>query len=106
MQMTDNPGGHGPRDYAKRTKRGAAYFAIDTERSYQDAKMGNSARENVDDNRDLGSLLTLIDVYLGKTKTAFAGPHPDGKLKALHELRKTAALCVLAMELHGAPARL
>lgn len=87
------------------TVRNEVYAAIDGERDYQDACMGNSARVNVDDNRDLGSLLTLIDVYVEKAKAAFAGPHPTGKVDTLHQLRKVTALGVLALERYGAPRR-
>ena len=41
--------------------RAAVYAAIDTERDYQDAMAGNSARETLDTNRDLGSMITLKD---------------------------------------------
>lgn len=85
--------------------RDSVYAAIDGERDYQDARRGNSARSDIDDNRDLGSMLLLIDVYLGKAKLAFAGPHPAGADDALHMLRKATALGVLAMEYHGAPPR-
>lgn len=82
-----------------------AYTAIDTERDYQDAKKGNAARGLVSDNRELGSLVLFMDTYVRKAKDAFSGPHPDGFYDALHEIRKVAALAVLAMELHGAPER-
>lgn len=88
-----------------KTNRNKVYEAIDSERDYQDARAGNSARENLDDNRDLGSMILLMDQYLVKTKAAFAGPHPQGKVDALEQLRKTVALGVLAMEYHGAPVR-
>lgn len=85
--------------------RSEVYAAIDSERNYQDARKGNSARENIDDNRDLGSMILLVDAYLGKAKASFAGPSPEGRTAALHDLRKVAALAVLAMEYHGAYAR-
>ena len=77
------------------------YDAIDGERAYQDNRAGNSAREKTDDNRSLGDLILLMDVYVGKAKTAFAGPHPAGKQEALHAVRKVSALGVLASERHG-----
>lgn len=83
------------------SERKEVYEAINEERNYQDNMRGNSARVKVGDNRDLGSLITLMDVYLGKTKIAFAGPHPNGKTEALDVIRKVVALGVLAMELHG-----
>lgn len=85
--------------------RADVYAAIDGERNFQDACQGNAARDNVDDNRDLGSLILLIDTYVGKTKAAFAGQHPAGKQEALDQLRKVAALAVHAMERHGVVVR-
>lgn len=82
-----------------------AYSAIDKERNYQDAMLGNSARETKETNRDLGALILLTDAYLGKVKAAFAGPSPEGRTSALDQLRKVAALAVLAMELHGVEER-
>ncbi|SRR6266550_5443932 len=84
-----------------RNSRSEVFRAIDGERDYQDSRQGNAARPNIDDNRDLGSLITLIDVYVGKVKVGFAGPHPSGKSEALEQLRKVAALAVLALEIHG-----
>lgn len=88
------------------TTRKDVFDAIDSERDYQDAKKGNAARGMVSDNRELGSLILFMDTYVRKAKDAFSGPHPDGFHNALHEVRKVAALAVLAMELHGAPKRL
>lgn len=85
--------------------RQEVYAAIDTEREYQDARRGNSARDDVEDNRDLGSLITLIDVYLDKAKVAFSGPHPRGRENTVEILRKVVGLGVLAMERYGAPKR-
>lgn len=85
--------------------RDAVYSAIDGERDYQDAMKGNSTRNNKDDNRDLGSLILLTDEYLGKVKSAFAGPHPIGRQQALEYLRKTVALGIVALEYYGCPAR-
>lgn len=87
------------------TNRSTVYYAIDGERDYQDSKLGNSRREKTEDNRELGSLILFMDVYVEKAKAAFAGPHPEGKEEALHQIRKVAALGVLAMELYGAPRR-
>jgi hypothetical protein len=87
------------------TPRYEVYKAIDSERAYQDARKGNAARDHVDDNRDLGSLILFLDTYVGKAKAAYSGPHPAGRDAALHEIRKVAGLAVLAMEKHGAPHR-
>lgn len=77
------------------------FEAIDGERAYQDNRNGNAARPKVNDNRSLGDLILLMDVYVGKAKAAFAGPHPPGRADALHAIRKVIALGVLAKELHG-----
>lgn len=81
--------------------RETAYDAIDGERAYQDNRGGNSARPKINDNRSLGDLILLQDVYVNKAKAAFAGPHPQGRTEALEAVRKVAALGVLIMELHG-----
>jgi hypothetical protein len=85
--------------------RDEVYAAVDTERDYQDAMRGNAARAKVSDNRDLGSLILFMDTYVGKAKAAFSGAHPAGREASLHEIRKVAALAVLAMELNTAPPR-
>jgi len=81
--------------------RAFVYEAIDSERNYQDARMGNAARETINTNRELGSLIVLMDVYIGKVKAGFSGPSPEGRYEALEQLRKVVALGVLAMETHG-----
>lgn len=81
--------------------REKVYEALDGERAYQDNRNGNAARPKINDNRALGDLILLMDVYVGKAKAAFAGPHPAGRTEALHAIRKVAALGVLAKELHG-----
>jgi hypothetical protein len=79
-----------------------AFTAIESERKYQDECRGNARRDDVEDNRDLGSLILFMDIYVAKAKAAFSGPHPEGRTNALHEVRKVAALATLAMEKHGA----
>jgi len=81
--------------------RETIYEAIDGERAYQDNRGGNAARPKVNDNRSLGDIILLMDVYVDKAKQAFAGPHPPGRRDALHAIRKVIALGVLAKELHG-----
>lgn len=85
--------------------RDTVYDAIDGERKYQDDRRGNSARETQDTNRDLGSLILLTEEYLAKARKSFSGPHPEGRIQALRDLRKVTALGVLAMELHGVETR-
>jgi hypothetical protein len=87
------------------TDRQEVYKAINGERDYQDSMKGNAARENIDDNRDLGSLIVFIETYTSQAALDYSGPHPEGREKCLHTIRKVAALCVLAMEYHGTYAR-
>lgn len=84
-----------------KANRVQVYAAIDGERKYQDALQGNARRENIDDYSDLGSLIVFLDVYVGKAKAALASPAPENAGKALHEIRKVAAIAVRAMEYHG-----
>lgn len=85
----------------RNTLRETVYKALDGERAYQDNRQGNASRTKIEDNRSLGDLILLSDVYVGKAKAAFAGAHPAGKIEALDAVRKVAALGVLIMELHG-----
>lgn len=85
--------------------REEVYAAIDSERNYQDAAKGNAAGPR--DPHSLGSIIVFMETYLGKVKSAYSGPWPDGvpPEQALQELRKVVALGVYGMELHGAPQR-
>lgn len=85
--------------------RQQVYIAIDTERDFQDRMAGNSARANVEDNRDQGSLILLADVYLNRLKEAHAEPNSLGSEKVSAAARKVAALLVMLMERQGAPHR-
>lgn len=87
--------------YTTNPQRAGAFAAINQERDYQDARKGNSKRDNVEDNRDLGSLLLLMRTYMRKAEEGFSRPHPEGKQIALDQLRKVVSLGVLAMEKHG-----
>lgn len=85
--------------------RNEVYQAIDTERDYQDRMAGNSARGNIEDNRDQGSLLLLMDHYLGLAKQAHAGPNSLGSSKVSDQARKAVALGVMLMERIGVSKR-
>lgn len=85
--------------------RKEVYEAIDGERDYQDAMAGNSARAKIEDNRDQGSLILLMEHYLNKVRTAHAGPNSLGNPAVFTEIRKVVALGVMAMEKYGAPKR-
>lgn len=82
--------------------RDEVFQAINTERDYQDARKGNAARETKDTNRELASLVLLMDAYMTKAKAAHALPSPEGRTELLNVVRKVTALGVLAMEEHGA----
>lgn len=88
------------RDYTKRTPREKAFFAIDTERAYQDTKYGAIG----DGPLDRGHMPVLVwelllARYLEKLK------HETDAVEATKIIRKIAALCVACMEQHGAPPR-
>lgn len=81
--------------------RHEVYAAIDSERAYQDKMAGNSARANVNDNRDQGSLILLMEHYLGKVREAHAGPNSLGSAAVSDQVRKVTALGVMLMERIG-----
>ena len=76
------------------------YTIIDSERSFQDdlvrGKQINAAKS-------IGEFLTLIRAYSHKADEAWALKFNDAM--AMEEVRKVAALCVAAMEQHGATQR-
>lgn len=79
------------------------YKAIDGERDYQDAmRVGPDGRSD-GRQKSVGDYLTLIRVYSAKADAAYSGNPGDGP--SLQEIRKIAAICVQAMEVHGAPRR-
>lgn len=86
---------------ARTRVREFAYEVLDGERDYQDAMAGNSARETIDTNRELPSLIVLMAAYQAKLAGAWALPSPDNRQESLHVIRKITALGVLAMERHG-----
>lgn len=91
-----------------RIDRSIVYHAIDTERDYQDACRGNSARVNLEDNHGVGDFLVFLDEYLQRAKRAHCEPMsstPAGTQKTMDVIRKVAGLCVNMMECHGAPKR-
>lgn len=76
------------------------YTVIDSERSFQEdlakGKKINAAKS-------IGEFLTLIRAYSHKADEAWALKFNDAM--AMEEVRKVAALCVAAMEQHGATRR-
>ncbi len=87
------------------TTKEAVFAAIRSERDYQDQMQGNSARSSIDENRDQGSLVALLQHYQTKLVAAHAGPNSVGSDEVTATARKIAALSVLLMERYGAPLR-
>lgn len=86
-----------------KAQRAQVYSVINDERSYQDSSKCGGKDRTDGRQKSVGDYLTLIRVYSAKADTAYAGN--AGSDLALHEIRKLAALCVAAMEDHGAPVR-
>jgi hypothetical protein len=76
------------------------YAAIDGERDYQNALGGDRTNGT---QLGVSGCLTLLSTYLRKAQDAWTDNPSD--TQALHEIRKLAAICVRAMEEHGAPER-
>lgn len=85
--------------------RTEVYAAIDSEREYQDKMAGNSSRDKIDDNRDQGSLILLMEHYADELRKAHAGPNSLGSETVTTQARKVVALGVMLMERYGAPVR-
>jgi hypothetical protein len=84
--------------------RFAAYAAIDSERDYQDAGLGNAARhEGAPPHLLPGEVILCMEKCLSDAREAWY--RPDGATNALPFLRKVSALGVQAMERYGAPLR-
>ncbi len=79
--------------------RAAVYTQISAERAYQN----DDVNEEI---MSVGDELTLLRAYLreaeDKYKECFGDAHEE---PAMHSIRKLAAICVRAMEHHGAPER-
>lgn len=82
-------------------ERAEAYRAIDSERDFQDALRARGVYDSAD--KSIGDYLTLICSYT--TKACDAYTTNKGDKPAVAVIRKIAALCVAAMEDHGAPMR-
>lgn len=86
------------------TQREAAYAAIDSERDYQDAGMGNAKRhDKAPKAMSQGEFILCMEKCLADARAAWY--KPDGGIACLPFVRKAAALGVQCMELHGAPER-
>jgi hypothetical protein len=83
------------------TKRSIVYEAIDGERDYQDERWGGSGTHGV---HSVTEFLTYIQDYTNEA-LHIESREEDANQKALHIVRKIAALGVACMEQHGAPNR-
>ena len=87
------------------TTRPEVYAAIDGERDYQDSRW-NSETTTSEGKHELEEWLIYIDDYVTEAKHTIARlPRQESSPKVLASLRKIAAMCVCAMEQHGAPRR-
>jgi hypothetical protein len=87
------------------TPRDQVYAAIDSERDYQEEVWGASLSSDQPGNGD--RTLDEFALYIGGyaddlTRVSSHSGSPQAKLEVV---RKVAALCVAAMEQHGAPHR-
>lgn len=83
--------------------RQEVYAAIDTERQYQDAGVGNAKRHEAMPPMTPGEHILCIEKVLNDAREAWY--KPDGGVHCLPHLRKAAALSVQCMERYGAPIR-
>ena len=84
-------------------KREEVFYAIDTEREYQDNAIKGGGTHIVKE-FPLGSALSAIQVKLEMARKSWYGdvtPHQD----AMEELRKIAAICTQMGEQYGMPKR-
>lgn len=82
--------------------REEVYKAIDSERDYQDAQRPDRFTEPV---LPISGELLCIQEYLNRTNITYVTSAGETPLECLNGLRKIAAMCVRAMEHHGAPKR-
>lgn len=85
------------------TPRADVYAAIDGERDYQSAGLGNSKRHEGMPPMTPGEYLLCMEKCLADAREVWY--RPDGSKACLDHVRKVAALAVSCMELHGAPRR-
>lgn len=89
------------------TPRDFAYMAIDTERDYQDKVWReNAGLEPNAPVRTVAEELLMLEEYVAKARAAWTiAPRATEVAVTTDILRKCAAICVRAMENHGAPPR-
>lgn len=79
------------------------YAAIDTERAYQDAQVGNAKRHEGQPPMTPGEHILCMEKCLQDARDIWY--KPEGGQACLDHIRKVAALAVQCMERHGAPSR-
>lgn len=86
------------------TNRNKVYAAISAERDYQDSlrDVGKFSEEVL----SLPGELTCIQVYLDKAMASYADNSGEAPEETMRIVCKIAAMCVRAMEHHGAPPRI
>lgn len=77
--------------------------AVDSERDYQDAQMGNSKRHEGQPPMTPGEFILCMEKCLADARDVWY--RPDGGKMCLDNIRKVTALGVQCMEMHGAPQR-
>jgi hypothetical protein len=84
-------------------ERQEVYQIVDDERSYQDAQReeGRFTEEVL----PVSGEILCVEEYVAKLRTAYTANPGETPEECLHIFRKVAALCVRAMEHHGAPER-
>jgi hypothetical protein len=82
--------------------RQEVYNVIDGERDYQDAQRPDRFTESV---LPVSGELLCIRTYLGYADNSYTNNPGEAPIETLEHIRKIAAMCVRAMEHHGAPPR-
>lgn len=85
-----------------KTERREVYYAIDSERAYQDSVWPNGIVHAQE--QSIGEAILLVEEYATRARKAWSGqPYPE--TEALEMIRKIAGITVRCMETHGAPHR-
>lgn len=90
-------------EFEDMSSRARAYRAIDSERAYQNAQIGNAKRHEGQPAMTPGEYILCMEKCLLDARTEWY--KPDGGKSCLEFVRKVTALGVSCMELHGAPLR-
>jgi len=86
-----------------KVSRAEVYNVVDGERIYQRNGRGNALRHTDQPPMTTGEYILCMEETLKQAREAWY--KPDGDQQCLHAIRKTTALGVAAMEIHGAPPR-